>query len=185
MLFFSVEWLSKFCFMEANMKAWLRKRQQEQTEETAEQVRWMQQERSIAVAVLVVTPAGIPLVRDPRRAFALDEPQVRPVYWKLPGGKGEDRETPEEAAARELLQETGIRVSCKDLSILWRENRGSHDYIIFRADLVRIPRLASLGDEGEEVQMFSAERILQMRDFFPSQKRIIEQHLLALVVFAG
>jgi ADP-ribose pyrophosphatase YjhB (NUDIX family) len=37
------------------------------------------------------------------------------VYWVLPGGEIEANETPEEAAVREMLEETGLRVEVERL----------------------------------------------------------------------
>jgi 8-oxo-dGTP pyrophosphatase MutT (NUDIX family) len=171
------------------MKQWLVEREKELAEERAtetaameEQTRLMQELRPFAVAILVVTPVGVPLVRDQRKARTRGG-VLSLVYWKLPGGKGEFGETPEQAAARELRQETGIDISEKKLFFVSVENRISHDYIVFRADPEEAPVLIETGDEGEEVRIFSPQEVLRMRDILPSHRGIIEQNLSSLVAW--
>ncbi len=39
-------------------------------------------------------------------------------YWSLPGGKIENREHPEQAAEREVFEESGIRTRCKKVACI-------------------------------------------------------------------
>lgn len=68
--------------------------------------------------VLLVDSSGAVLMqhRD-------DHAPVSPNQWSLPGGRIEPGETPEQAARRELLEETGLTVD--ELSPLWS---GPHPY---------------------------------------------------------
>ncbi|MEV4137398.1 NUDIX hydrolase [Dactylosporangium sp. NPDC049742] len=62
-------------------------------------------ERRVAV-VFLVDPQGRVLMQH-RDSHA----KVSPNQWAMPGGKIEDGETPEEAARREVWEETGLTVT--------------------------------------------------------------------------
>jgi len=126
-----------------------------------------------AVAVLVTTEWGIPLVRDTKKPV--------PVFWKLPGGKGEyeDNGIPERSALRELTEETGIKVSMSDLKLVAREDRHNHSFFVFHADVSAevLLDIKPQGDEGEEIEVFSREDVVSMKDFFPPHRRFVEKIL--------
>ncbi len=126
-----------------------------------------------AVAVLLVTPEGIPLVKDPKKP--------PPLFWKLPGGRGPQTETPQEAAVRELAEEIGVSLAQKDLKIIHQEDRGTHILTIFRADLPSLPKLKQQGNEKEAVGVFSPREILAMPDFFPNHRKVVEPQLRGLL----
>lgn len=123
-----------------------------------------------AVAVLIITPEGIPLVRDPKKPA--------PVFWKAPGGRSALGEDPEAAAIREVQEELGIRLSRSDLRTVHEEDRGSHVLVLFVAKLKLLPKkMKTRGDEDEEIKAFSASEILLMNDFFPNHRRAFEKTL--------
>ena len=70
--------------------------------------------------VLLVDPSGAVLLqhRD-------EDAAASPNQWSLPGGHLEPGETPEEAARRELLEETGL--AADELHPLWSGPRPSED----------------------------------------------------------
>lgn len=61
-----------------------------------------------------MTPVAIALVHRGGRYLVRRRPEIpgspMPGYWEFPGGKCEPGEPPEQAAARECLEETGMAV---------------------------------------------------------------------------
>lgn len=125
-----------------------------------------------AVAVLIITPQGIPLIRDPKKP--------PPVFWKAPGGRSARGESAKEAAVREVKEEIGMSLSAGGLSVVREEDRGSHALVLFSAKLESLPDLKPRGDEGEEIKVFRPERILKMSDFFPNHRMAFEKILKTL-----
>jgi 8-oxo-dGTP pyrophosphatase MutT (NUDIX family) len=124
--------------------------------------------RGHACAVLVFSPEGIPLVRDLGKV---------PSFWKFPGGKKKGNETPEQTITRELLEEIGIRVSGESLVLVEKEDRGNHDFYVFRTEVADLAALARRGDEDEKVRVFSPEMVLQLNE----QGRFLLSHWFAEV----
>ena len=124
----------------------------------------MSSNEAYAVAVIVVTPQGIPLVWDPKKPS--------PIYWKFPGGQGDGLEIREDCAVRELEEETGISLSTGQLQLVAQEDRGDHTFFLFQADLLFLPGLKQQGDEGERIKVFKPRQILGMQDFLPGHHRI-------------
>lgn len=184
------------------MKAWLRRRAAEEAAEKNERRRREEREilaqlllsgpppdpdkdtereasqksatpsRAFAVAVLCITPAGIPLVRDPYKAS--------PIYWKLPGGKREGKESVRETASRELEEETGIKILPHCFKLLDGETvqRPDHTRYFLKAVLEEVPRLAENPLEGEEVFIFSPEQVRKAPSLLPTHAPVIERHFL-------
>jgi 8-oxo-dGTP diphosphatase len=76
---------------------------------------------------LLVVAAGA-LINDQNEVLLAQRPESKRLAgkWEFPGGKLEVNESPEEALARELHEELGIRVNPKDCEPFWFL---SHDYM--------------------------------------------------------
>lgn len=125
-----------------------------------------------AAAVLIITPQGIPLVRDPKKP--------RPHYWKLPGGRSIGSETALQCAVREVEEELGIILKPAELELLSEEFKGNHHLVIFKTTLSELPVMRAQGDEQEEIAVFTPKQILEMKDFSPNHLRVIEGTLIGL-----
>lgn len=122
---------------------------------------------SHAVAVAILSPEGVPLVRDPKKPI--------PRYWKLPGGRSLAAETPEDCAVREVLEETGLKVSMDSLTLIEAEDKKTHILTFFKAELPSLKRMRSVGNESEEIRSFSLTDALALPDLFPNHKRILSR----------
>jgi ADP-ribose pyrophosphatase YjhB (NUDIX family) len=169
------------------MKRWLKKREQQRRETVGLEEGTVSRDDgdslaellcaapAHAVAIVCVTPAGIPLVRD------WNSGKPSPIYWKLPGGTGEFGETPEDTALRELEEETGIALGdARLLKTLFVEKKRDHTHFFFLVTLDYVPTLAEVGAEDkEEIRMYTREQIARMPGLIlmPSHRPVIEECL--------
>lgn len=106
--------------------------------------------------------------------------QPDPQFWKFPGGGIEKGETPEEAAVREVFEETGVRIRASELvlrAVIERPGRtgGAYKRHFFTAKIAdrRIRKHAQRGNEGEVVRLvrFSGRHA----DLYPPHRELLDQ----------
>lgn len=76
--------------------------------------------------------AAVGLIYDATGQFLLVGRRELPDTWGLPGGKLEPGETPEEACAREVYEETGLRVSTADMVEVFSRPHRDQRVVVFR-----------------------------------------------------
>ena len=108
----------------------------------------------VAVGALVSDGRHVLLVR---RAVP-----PRPGFWALPAGYMDGDELPEEALAREVAEETGLRIEVRDLQAVtplggWTEQRGL--LLLYRASPAGPCGELSAHDDVSEVRWFGPEEI--------------------------
>jgi 8-oxo-dGTP diphosphatase len=119
-----------------------------------------------AASVIVCGPNDtIPLVMDERKPT--------PHYWKLPGGRKEAGETPEETAVRETEEEVGLKIG--KVCILKEVDRRSHTMYLFGTQIKSFDELRAEGEEGERVALFTMKEVQEMVDFFPPHRELLEE----------
>lgn len=129
----------------------------------------MQQGEGVAAVVLIITPQGIITVKDPSKPA--------PVYWKFPGGHGKAGENAYMCAVREAREETGADLDITQLEEIASVERGSHTLTFFKTTISSSADLLQVGDEGEEVGVFTPQEILDMPNFMPSHYHVALQVL--------
>ncbi len=104
------------------------------------------------VAVVALTPqSDVILVAEYR-------PGPERVLLELPGGAMDEGETPSEAAARELLEETGFEGTLHAAGSLWAGAYSTHRRHAFVAtDCRRVGERPRQADEFIEVELISVE----------------------------
>jgi 8-oxo-dGTP diphosphatase len=116
------------------------------------------------------------IVHDGRSRLLLVRRGQEPAKgrWSVPGGRVEDGESDAEATAREVLEETGIRVSVGRLAgTVERDAPGGGVYLI--RDYVCDPYDADVdavraGDDADDARWFTREEI----DSVPTSPGLVE-----------
>jgi len=100
----------------------------------------------------------------------------RPGFWALPAGYMDGDELPEEALAREVAEETGLRIEVRDLQAVtplggWTEQRGL--LLLYRASPAGPCGELSAHDDVSEVRWFGPEEIPWDQLAFESTEEIL------------
>jgi ADP-ribose pyrophosphatase YjhB (NUDIX family) len=113
------------------------------------------------------------LLMQLRDAYAEHHPDV----WGLPGGHGEPGESPEQAALRELHEETGLRVP-DGLRAFARQEVPEHDRVkhYFCGATAAEQRDVVLG-EGAAIVFLSAAEVLDGRPYTPGTAEVLADFL--------
>ena len=128
-------------------------------------------------------------IRSGNKIILTRQPQKRPpVLWKLPGGKIEDGETPQEAAVREVAEETEIDIRDQILSepTEYPMNGPAGPYVQYVFE-VSVPEqlikkhvgaiIETIDDEGQKLESTSFEmsELAGMGDFMPKHAKFLDE----------
>ena len=109
---------------------------------------------------LLTVDINIELLDDSARPIVLVERRYPPLGWALPGGFVDVGERVEDAAIREALEETGLKVTLKTLLGVYsdpeRDARGHTASIVYIAEAHGEPEG---GDDAAQAQAFSFDSV--------------------------
>ena len=92
--------------------------------------------------------------------------EPRHGFWTLPAGVMEEKETSEEGAAREAMEEANAHIRVRDLLAVYNIPRISQVQLMYRAEL--LSEAVSAGPESLEVALFTWDEIPWDELAFPS-----------------
>jgi ADP-ribose pyrophosphatase YjhB (NUDIX family) len=93
-------------------------------------------------------------------------------YWTLPAGYMEGKESVEDAAKRETLEEAGAKIEIKDLLAMYDVPHASQVHLTFRGEMTSGDFKA--GPESQEVKLFDYKDIPWNDLAFPINKFALE-----------
>lgn len=125
--------------------------------------------------------AGAVVIDGDRVLLISMEPPGQRRWWHFPGGGIEDGETPEEAAVRELREETGLRASTVTEYLRAGIHGGQHQYFLVECDDLSIGEVTGPELEYAAGQDFRAEwaRIAELASM-PVFPRCVAEHVASV-----
>lgn len=113
--------------------------------------------RKVGVGAVPRRPGEVALIRQYRHTVGRE-------VWGIPSGGAEPHEDPGEAAAREMLEETGHRAAAIRPLVRYHPSYGAGDEVfdIYEADVDDAPPVPFDTDEVLEVRWFSEAEVAAM-----------------------
>lgn len=119
--------------------------------------------------------AGCIIERDGRYLLCQRAIPPRPGTWTLPAGFMESGETTEQAALREVWEESGVRAEILSPYSIFSVPKISEVYIIFRAQVLEIAD--AYGPETLDRRFFLPEEIPWEQIYYPAIRQILERYI--------
>ncbi|MCP1622509.1 NUDIX hydrolase [Pseudomonas nitroreducens] len=119
--------------------------------------------------------AGCIIERDGKYLLCQRGIPPRPGTWTLPAGFMENGETTEQAALREVWEETGVRADIVSPYSIFSVPTISEVYIIFRASVIE--ETGEHGPETLQVKFFAPEEIPWECIYYPAIRQILERYI--------
>lgn len=119
--------------------------------------------------------AGCIIERDGKYLLCQRAIPPRPGTWTLPAGFMEGNETTEQAALREVWEESGVRAEILSPYSIFSVPRISEVYIIFRA--IVLEDTGQYGPETQDCRFFAPDEIPWGAIYYPAIRQILERYI--------
>jgi mutator protein MutT len=134
----------------------------------------------------------VPLTEDLKHVAMVEPLGAGPAFVagkiNFPGGKVEEGESAEHAAARELLEETGIRVAPHQLvQIAYQFKKGDYELTVFTVVVENFDTLGTVHDEVElkyEVDTLRASVAAQPERYVADVVTLLDLALMSVPQYA-
>lgn len=100
---------------------------------------------------------------------------IYPNYWTVPGGMRENNETAEEAATREVLEETGFRAGKLRLFAHTIDTDGRNELISVYEGKIDKDISELVLNEGADMQYFAFSKIAHLK-IIPFVKKVLQKY---------
>ncbi|HDS1754815.1 NUDIX hydrolase [Pseudomonas putida] len=120
--------------------------------------------------------AGCIIERDGKYLLCQRAIPPRPGTWTLPAGFMEAGETTEQAALREVWEESGVRAEIVSPYSIFSVPKISEVYIIFRA--IATEETGQYGPETLAYTFFEPDQIPWEEIYYPAIRQILERYIL-------
>jgi mutator protein MutT len=126
-----------------------------------------------------ITLAGCLIFDSKGKLLLLHRNTPKRIQWEIPGGKVEENETPEEAAAREILEELGVGVTIQKLvgTMEFEEDGFYMDYSWFLTIVTNgVPKIIET-DKFDKLDFHNWSDLAQIRnELSANTKNLLQQH---------
>ncbi|WP_437880327.1 NUDIX hydrolase [Pseudomonas sp. LRF_L74] len=119
--------------------------------------------------------SGCIIERDGRYLLCQRGIAPRIGTWTLPAGFMENGETTEQAALREVWEETGVRAEIVSPYSIFSVPAISEVYIVFRA--IALEDTGRYGPETMDCRFFAPEEIPWEQIYYPAIRQILERYI--------
>jgi 8-oxo-dGTP diphosphatase len=97
--------------------------------------------------------------------------------WSLPGGKREAGETLEEAAKREVYEETGVTVKVNGLVNVNERIAENHDlFFTFKGEIIHGHIQLGRDEEIQQVEWVDIEKAQKRMPWYPNLRKLFHNH---------
>ena len=114
--------------------------------------------------------SNVVIIAPRERIILVLEPFHKRPLWRIPGGRMEAGESPEQTAIREVTEEIGLIINKDDLEFQKKIKLRGHDRYLYKTRILSHYNLNKRGDDEEIVGIFPIIKIHEIGNLVHSHK---------------